>query len=324
MGYAAAALEGGTTEEDPLEELEQGICITKCDETHEVNGNPTSVAWKGDDIVVALATREVKVFGDEPLVHAVSSPPTWIEFSSKEPALCLVGCMGGEMLLWDSAVDQRIWEKKLSVKHVLRGHWAPDGRHFLAATRCGKVIVFARDSFDEVSTTTFTNEITVVRWVSDERFVVAQRGDHYLKYYNRSGQEGDVQDILGMNDAPYVTFNILAAAVHLAMELVLLGTDTGRVILVKIGQSGKQLRNYFGAEQGDYAVPSVAFSHDASFVYGTAVAGGSGYLLVWDTKTQAEVLRLPAHEKGIRCIALHREDDKLLTGSFDKRIKVWG
>lgn len=127
-----------------------------------------------------------------------------------------------------------------------------------------------------------------------------------------------------MNDAPYVTFNILAIAVHLELELVLLGTDTGRVILVKIGETGKQVRNYFGAEQGDYAVPSVAFSLDASFVYGTAIAGGGGFLLVWDTKSQAEVLRFPAHEKGIRCIAQHHEDEKLLTGSFDKRIKVWG
>ena len=53
-----------------------------------------------------------------------------------------------------------------------------------------------------------------------------------------------------MNDAPYVTFDILAAAVHRPLGLVLLGTDTGRVILVKIGDSGNQLRNYFGAEQG--------------------------------------------------------------------------
>ncbi len=36
-----------------------------------------------------------------------------------------------------------------------------------------------------------------------------------------------------------------------------------------------------------------------------------------------KVLRMPAHAKSIRCMALHPEEDRLGTAAFDKVLKIW-
>lgn len=62
------------------------------------------------------------------------------------------------------------------------------------------------------------------------------------------------------------------------------------------------------------------FSHDGSSL---CTAGSTGRLIIYETKTFSIVGNLPAHEKGIVCLAYSPNDTRLTTSAQDGLVKIW-
>jgi len=174
--------------------------------------------------------------------------------------------------------------------------------------------------------------------------VLAARDDRYLRYYDVDGVTGErLKTNLNALGDSVASFTVLAMAVSPDRRLIAACTDKSRVIVLR-AFTDRQLRNLYGATIDEYDVPSVCFSLDQSFLYTTsslpqttrrrrydgdeaeeaAASPMCGEVVVFEIRTGEAVLRLPCHEKAVRCMSRHPFSERLATGSFDRMVKYWG
>jgi len=189
-------------------------------------------------------------------------------------------------------------------------------------------------------------EVTCCCWASARTFVLAARDDHNLHYCDvDGGANGEPVETLKTNlnvlRDSVVSFVVLAMAASPDRRLLAACTDKSRIIIMRMF-TDRQLRNLYGAVIDEYDVPSVCFSLDQSFIYATSslpqralqcqeeedgeepsVLAMCGEVVVFEVRTGEAVLRLPCHEKAVRCMARHPLAECLVTGSFDKTVKYW-
>jgi len=186
-------------------------------------------------------------------------------------------------------------------------------------------------------------EVTAGAWIDPSSFVLAARGSHELHYWEL-GQDGGSglresarANMNAIGDA-VASFAVLALAVSPNRRFVAASTDKSRIIVFKTA-TPTQVRNLYGAVVDAYDVPSICFSLDHSFLYATStlpqpssadrsdedpVIGMCGEVVVFKVQSGKAVLKLPCHERPVRCMSRHPLAEMLLTGSFDKAVKCWG
>jgi mitogen-activated protein kinase organizer 1 len=82
---------------------------------------------------------------------------------------------------------------------------------------------------------------------------------------------------------------------------------------------GSLLNEYKGHKNNNYKTDSLFSSDDALVVS----ASEDGLVYVWDLVDGKIKQKLKGHEKGVTSLALHTDDEYLLSGSLDKTIRVW-
>lgn len=180
----------------------------------------------------------------------------------------------------------------------------------------------------------FLGEVTTCAWLSAAVVALAVRNDNYLHLVDTATRPAKVARRMNMNALgdDVVSFAVLDLCASRDGELLLACTDNARVILFEVA-TGQQLRNFYGASVDEYDLPTVIFSLDETFVYATstrssaaaaASEGPCGEVVVWAVQTGAQVLTLPAHQKGVRCLSRHPYAEALVSGSFDKTVSFFG
>jgi len=244
-------------------------------------------------------------------------------------------------------------------KHVTSGRFAPlkdssqVSSHFVTVSRDHKANVYARCSAGDARTFALAGavelggEVTCCCWATSQIFVLAARNDHYLHYWDVNGEGSKLcqhsKTTLNLISDGVVSFVVLALAASQDGALIAACTDKSRVIVLK-AFTDIQLRNLYGATVDEYDVPSICFSLDRSFLYTTsslslrsvaqrndqAESFGEatdtavcGEVVIFELNSGRLALRLPCHEKPVRCISRHPYTEALVTGSFDKRAKYW-
>lgn len=269
--------------------------------------------------------------------------------------------MGGEVLLislhrpggakdgWSIEIAQ---EFKDHTKHVTSARFAPvaenasQSQFFVTVSRDWKANVYSRctdntQMFARVGTVSMSAEVTCCCWVNASTFVLAARDDSFLHYWDASstGVKERLKTNLNALGDNVASFAVLALAVSPDGKLMAATNDKSRTILFQTF-TDRQLRNYYGAVVDEYDIPSVCFSLDQSFLYVTSSLPQSavklaeeagkenvkpmcGQLAIFEVRTGELMLRLPCHEKPIRCLDRHPYSEKIVTGSFDKTVRFW-
>lgn len=265
--------------------------------------------------------------------------------------------MGGEALLlrvhrpladgsgeWRLEICQRFKDHS---KHVTSCLFAPPvgeevlSASFVTASRDHTACIYARDvaaeQFKLAGTVRLGGEITSC-WANAGCVVFAARDSNKLHYWDvDGGADGkEIKENMRVNmnvlGDSVCSFAVLALAMSCDGALIAACTDKSRIILMK-AFTDIQLRNLYGCQVDQFDMPSVCFSLDRSFIYATstlpqtkASAGEQamcGEVIVFEVKTGEVVLKLPCHEKSVRCMRRHPGTEALVTGSFDKTVKYW-
>lgn len=243
-------------------------------------------------------------------------------------------------------------------KHVSAARFAPTSseadvsKHFVSVSRDHKVHIYTRGHSVEAQSFVLTGtihclaEATSCAWVSDSTFVFAVRDDNNLHYWDvdksdpaSKPKERQKTNLNALGDS-VVSFTVLALAVSPDGSLVAACTDKSRVILLK-ACTDRQLRNFYGATINEFDVPGLCFSLDSCFLYVTSTLPvplrksddmdssvrpivACGQLAIFEVRSSSLVLQLPCHEKAVRCLDRHPRSEIVVTGSFDKTVKLWG
>jgi len=224
------------------------------------------------------------------------------------------------------------------------------GLSFLTISRDHSARLYRRANwegdFSCTGTIRLLGEVTACCWLTPEIFVLAARDDHHLLYYDvAGGSDGGPKERQKVNlnvvGDSVVSFAVLSLAASPNGKMVAACTDKSRVIVLQ-AYSNRQLRNLYGAVVEEYDTPTVCFSLDNTFVYCSSslavkaqgsddleerlaqVTAMCGQISIFELKSAQEVLRLPCHERAVRCMARHPQKEVLITGSFDKTAKYWG
>lgn len=315
----------------------------------------------GSEVLTELSGLE------SPPLSLDMAPVTEAQLGSNGCQEVLATFMGGEVLLlhlkrpapggkgespsgdvgeWHLEISQRF---KDHTKHVTSGCFAPlDGdqgsptAHFITVSRDWQANLYRRapSAFGLVTSVRMTGEVTCACWLNSASFAFAVREDHHLHYWDvaADGERPKERMKINMNALgdTVVSFAVLSLAASPDGSLVAACTDKSRIIVFQ-AFSNRQLRNLYGAVVDDYDVPSVCFSLDMAFIYGTSTLpqaavqedddrvnqGMSGQITVFDVKSGERVLQLPAHKKAVRCMRRHPLSEMLVTGSFDKTVRYW-
>ncbi|ETV98217.1 hypothetical protein H310_08940 [Aphanomyces invadans] len=156
---------------------------------------------------------------------------------------------------------------------------------------------------------------------SNELVVAGIRDDCYVHYIDMVTLE---KTRLNMNtdDIEHVSYTIMDLQSSPSGAYLLVATDANRHFVVKV-RSNVVLRNFYGHKAGPYSQPRVAWHASEQFVVSNTE--GEGGLVMWSVASEKVVQRVKAHEKLLRDLWYAQVDgvDVLVTGSYDKALKLW-
>eukprot|EP00301_Raphidiophrys_heterophryoidea_P018822 c3815_g1_i1.p1 GENE.c3815_g1_i1~~c3815_g1_i1.p1 ORF type:complete len:444 (+),score=118.24 c3815_g1_i1:39-1334(+) len=258
-----------------------------------------------------------------------SGPVLDLAWNPKNPSLLLSSSMDRSHAVVDITNPiERCQMFRDHTKFVGRVRWAPDGQHFATASHDSTINLYGvregGNDFVLVHRMNFgSGPVEALDFIDNEYCVATKREDHRMYYINiRTFEVTDVNmNLLGDS---HVSFTALNLAVSRSGRYVVAVTDKSRSIMFDV-RSPKQVRNFFGADNDGFAMPAASFDECDSYLYCTSQTGPS--IVCWDVAMQRMVHTINpyphGHKQVVRCLAHHPSAPVLVSGSFDKTVKIW-
>jgi len=117
----------------------------------------------------------------------------------------------------------------------------------------------------------------------------------------------------------HVSFSALDLHASQDAKYVIACTDKDRVIMFA-SNSNIQVRNFYGAESGQYFNPRAVLDCNHSNLYATSYDNS---IIGWDVGSQRPSAKLTDHTKMIRSLHVHATEPQLVSGSYDRTVRLW-
>ncbi|TDH73352.1 hypothetical protein CCR75_007114 [Bremia lactucae] len=155
----------------------------------------------------------------------------------------------------------------------------------------------------------------------DELLVVAVRDDCYVHYVDCSTFE---KKRINMNPdgIEHVSYTILNLSLSPSGMFLLAATDSDRIFIFSLRHK-VALRNFYGHKAGPYSQPRAVWHPSEKYIISNNEEDGT--IFVWSVASEKIVETLYAHNALVRDLVCTgpASSVKLITVSYDKRIKVW-
>lgn len=215
-------------------------------------------------------------------------------------------------------------------KYVNRVRWGHDGNMLATCSYDKEVRIYtcndaktAKESdWDAKGRFTFRRGVECVEWgagASSNMLYVSLQGDNYIHTIDiKAMKRGPKYNMNSFGD-DHVSFSALDLHSSRNGEYLIASTDKDRCIMFK-SNSEIQARNFYGAESGQYFNPRAVFDPNLTNAYATSV---DNTVVGWDIGSQRIITRLKGHTKMIRNLHVHPAKNMLVTGGYDKTVRIW-
>eukprot|EP00298_Acanthocystis_sp_HF-20_P006763 c16529_g1_i1.p1 GENE.c16529_g1_i1~~c16529_g1_i1.p1 ORF type:complete len:413 (-),score=155.83 c16529_g1_i1:6-1244(-) len=215
-------------------------------------------------------------------------------------------------------------------KYVCRCRWSPGGRNFVTTSYDSTVNIYGLVNEEEVKFELLHrvnfNEgaVEALSFIDDNTCVITKREDHRMYYLDVNTFQTTVVNMNAKGDS-HVSFTALDLVVGNKHNYVVAVTDKSRAIMFDT-RSPNQLRNFYGATNDGFSMPSGTFDCNDKYFFSTSQAGPS--IVCWDVALAKVVNTInpypSGHQKNIRKIDHHSSKNLLVSGGYDLKIKLWG
>lgn len=169
---------------------------------------------------------------------------------------------------------------------------------------------------------TFPRAVVCVDWgrgTSQHLLYVSLQEDNYIHTIDsKAGKKCSKYNMNSFGD-DHVSFTALDIRTSSDGAYLLAATDKDRTIMFA-SNSELQVRNFYGAESGQYHNPRVAFDPNRSNAYCTSARND---IIGWDVGSQRLVATLRGHTKTLRCMDVHSTKPMLVSGAYDRTVRLW-
>ena len=260
----------------------------------------------------------------EPLWRTnIESPGISMDWS-KENDLILVGTMIGAVFVINSRSGEIVQRIDQHQKYVVDVKWV-DSNRFVSASHDHHMVYYARDVQDApfgcVHDWVFSDCVESVA-VRDENHIIASiRNDCYLHEVDLEDKSAN-NTYLNMNALgdDYVSFNALHLELSPSKKYVLVSNDKNRAIVYDLSRNGVLVRNFYGAVNDELSQPRTAWDPSGQYIYSTSQDGN---IYAWEVCSEKIVAKFAPHRKLTRTLAFSPVHNVLVTGSYDKTLKVF-
>ena len=118
----------------------------------------------------------------------------------------------------------------------------------------------------------------------------------------------------------HVSFTVLHMSSNADGSLLLAVTDKQKLLIFVMGET-KIIRTFFGASNDEYSNPRCYWSFDETYVYCTSQ---DHCIVSWEVSTQRIVNKLVGHKGIIRDMKYDIANNMMISGGFDKSVRIWG
>mmetsp|Transcript_26525 Transcript_26525/g.37013 ORF Transcript_26525/g.37013 Transcript_26525/m.37013 type:complete len:481 (-) Transcript_26525:224-1666(-) len=169
---------------------------------------------------------------------------------------------------------------------------------------------------------TFRRGVECVEWgrgANAHILYVSLQSDNYIHTIDsKTMKKGQRFNMNSFGD-DHVSFSALDLNSSVDGKYLLVATDKDRAIMFASGTE-KQVRNFYGAESGQYFNPRAVFNTNQSIAYGSSY---DNTIVAWDVASQRVISKLSGHKKMIRSLHVHPRSNILASGSYDKTVRIW-
>jgi len=276
------------------------------------NSNKTVILW---DVASGRPIGQPLTGHNKEVRDVAFSPDGQILASSScEQFLVGVGCVEGEIFLWNSATGQLI--RKLDTIHmseVSAVAFSPDGKTLASGSRDNTVILWDLASNQPIDQFIgHTGWVYSVAFSPDGRTLASGSRDNTIILWNLAADPRTDQPLTGHTEAVY-------SVVFSPDGRMLASSSTDRTIILWDVASGQPIGQPLTGHTG--GVVSVAFSPD-----GRTLASGSDdrTLIMWDVEGRQPLGQpLTGHSNSVWSVVFSPDGQTLASGGFDDTIILW-
>ena len=267
---------------------------------------------------------EGNVAEGEPLWRTnVESPGISMDWSAEADCV-VVGTMIGAVFVINARTGEIVQRMDDHQKYVIDAKWV-DGSRFVTASHDHRLFYYARDApdapFARVHEWLFSDCVESVVVRDAQHVIVSVRNDCFLHEINLENGEAN-PTYLNMNALgdDYVSFNALHLELSPSKKYVLVSNDKNRIIAYDLSRDGVLVRNFYGAVNDELSQPRTAWDPSGQYIYSTSQDGN---IYAWEVCSEKIVAKFAPHKKIIRTLAFSPIYNLLVTGSYDKTLKVF-
>ncbi len=247
------------------------------------------------------------------LLHELERHQNWVYSVAFSPdgTRLVSGGRDRTMQIWDPATGERITGSRTNGE-VFRIAFSPDGRHFATGgfySAIGQVWDTATGAQHFLLEGHHTR-LRSLAYSPDGRWLAS--GDANGLVLIRDPSNG-----LSLLQLGGIRGEALSMAFPPARPYLALGTSEGEIRIWNVER--ERLEAVWMAHSGG-GVWGLVYSGDASLIIS---AGLDGIITLWDAETHENLLNLPGHGAGIRCLALSRDGATLVSSGENNHILVW-
>jgi WD40 repeat protein len=201
------------------------------------------------------------------------------------------------------------------------------GDYFISAGYDGKLNIYKQKDADKLSsydlfhTHTFASRVECCTFIPDTNIlVIGLLQFNYLIYFNCETFEIK-QYNMNRNGDNFVSFSPSSISISPTGPYLLVSTNhsSGRMILFEL-HSDRQLNNYYLGNCDEFALPKHIWHPSGRFILGTT---GNQQVKVLDIITGDIKATILAHDNLVRSFDFNIKNNILISGGFDKKVKVW-
>jgi WD40 repeat protein len=236
---------------------------------------------------------------------------------SPDGQMLVSGSNDKSIKLWDWKTKQQIHNFFGHTDYVNTVAISPDGQTLASGSSDKTIIVWNLITGERIKTLFgHLNSITSVTFSPDGQFIVSGSSDKTIKIWDWTTGEKSCQ----INDLA----GVKSIAVSRNGQILVSGNHKCEIKLWDL-QTLQLIQAFVGHTEGSFFLPSgvnsVTISPDGQII----ASGGrrDKTVKLWDLPTGELIASLCGHSKGVTSVAFSADGKTLVSGSYDKTIKIW-